>query len=112
MANETSEQPVSWMAIPRHTPILDRDGKEVGHVDAVLGDEERDIFHGLALNLAGPAGNVELLADRVERITTQRIHTDLAPDEAKTLPPLHPDHWFEFKGTTRLLKNVKWGKDK
>lgn len=100
------------MAIPRHTPILDRDGKEVGHVDAVLGDEEDDIFHGLALNLSGPAGNVELLAARVQRITTSSVYTDLESDEAKELPKLHPDHWYEFKGTTRLLKNVKWGKDK
>ena len=113
MADEsTSEQPVSWMAIPRHTSILDLDGNEVGHVDAVLGDEERDIFHGLALNLSGPAGNVELLAARVQRITTKAVYTDLAAGEAKELPKLHPDHWFEFKGTTRLLKHVKWGQDK
>lgn len=104
----SEEHAISWMAIPRHTPVVDGAGTQVGHVDAVLGDEDRDIFHGIALNLSGPAGNVEVAARRIERITTESVYTDLAPDEAKTLPQLHPDHWFEFKGTTRFLKHIKW----
>jgi hypothetical protein len=81
-----AERTVSWMAIRRHAPVLDADGNELGHAEAVLGDEGDDIFHGIALNLKGWGGHVELPANRVLRITSERIYTDLASDEAGTLP--------------------------
>ena len=106
------EHAVSWMAIPRKAPVFDKAGSEVGHVDAVLGDEEDDIFHGVSLNLTGPAGDVELTAARITRITTAGVYTDLQEEEAKTLPKLNPDHWFEFEGVTRVLKRSRWRQDR
>jgi uncharacterized protein YrrD len=106
-----SEKTVSWMAVPRRAPVVDRDGTELGHVEAVLGDDEDGIFHGLALNLKGWGGHVELPADRVQRITTERVYTDLVPDEAKSLEELEPDRWYEFEGTTRFFKRAKWRED-
>ena len=107
-----SERTVSWMAIRKHARVLDRDGNDIGHVEAVLGDDEDDIFHGIALNLKGWGGHVELPASRVQRITIESIHTDLASGEGESLEPLEIDHWFEFEGRSRFLKRVKWGKDK
>jgi hypothetical protein len=106
-----SEKTVSWMAIRQNASVIDRDGNAIGHVEAVLGDDEDGIFHGLALNLKGWGGHVELPADRVQRITTERVYTDLGPDEGKSLEELEPDRWFEFGGRSRFLKRVKWGKD-
>ena len=99
------------MAIPQNAPVVDDAGQEIGHVEAVLGDDEDGIFHGIALNLKGWGGHVELLADRVTRITTERVYTDLKPDEGKSLDELRTDRWFEFEGRSRFLKRVKWGKD-
>jgi hypothetical protein len=106
-----SEKTVSWMAIRQNTSVLDRDGNEIGRVEAVLGDDEDGIFHGLALNLKGWGGHVELPAERVQRITTERVYTDLGPDEGKSLEDLETDRWFEFEGRSRFLKRVRWGKD-
>jgi hypothetical protein len=106
-----SEKTVSWMAIRQNASVLDRDGNDIGHVEAVLGDDEDGIFHGLALNLKGWGGHVELPADRVQRITTESVYTDLAPNEGKSLEELETDRWFEFEGRSRFLKRVRWGKD-
>jgi hypothetical protein len=106
-----TERTVSWMAIHQNARVIDRGGADIGHVEAVLGDEEDDIFHGLALNLKGWGGHVELLADRIQRITAERIYTDLEPDEGKSLEELEPDRWFEFEGRSRFLKRAKWEKD-
>lgn len=106
-----AEKTVSWMAIPQNAPVVNRAGDELGHVEAVLGDDENGIFHGLALNLKGWGGHVELPADRVERITNERVYTDLAPDDEKTLRELQPDRWYEFEGRSRLLRRVKWRED-
>src|SRR5262249_33642909 len=47
--------PVSWMLIERGWPVVDADGRELGRVDEVLGDEDADIFNGLQI-LAGTLG--------------------------------------------------------
>jgi hypothetical protein len=100
------------MAVPRRATVFDASGTDVGHVDAVLGDENDDIFHGISLNLKGPAGAVELASGRITRITTAGVYTDLGPDEAKSLPKMNPDHWFEFEGVTRVLKRSRWHEDR
>lgn len=81
----TDEEKVAWTATPQRAPVLDHAGNKIGHVDSVLGDEDRDIFHGMAVNLKGFAGVVEVLANRITSITTVAIHTDLADDEASSL---------------------------
>jgi len=105
------EKTVSWMAIQQNADVIDVTGAEIGHVEAVLGDDKDGIFHGLALNLKGWGGHVELPADRVQRITSSRIYTDLEPDEGGSLDALQADRWFEFSGRSRFLKRVKWNKD-
>jgi hypothetical protein len=106
-----SEKPVSWMAIHQNAPVVDRDGNEIGTVEAVLGDDEDGIFHGVGLNLKGWGGHVEVPAARVRQITTEKVYTDLGSDDIESLEELKPDRWFEFEGRSRFLKRVKWGKD-
>jgi rRNA processing protein Gar1 len=48
--------------------VVDAHGKKVGKVEAVLGDEEIDIFHGLLV------GGKKILAERVGEITEGEIH--------------------------------------
>lgn len=105
------ERVVAWTAVPDKAPVVDRSGAEIGKVDAVLGDEDDDIFHGLAVNLKGLAGIVEVAANKVDRITTERVYTSLAPEQVDDLPPFKEDRWFDFEGVSRFLKRPKWGKE-
>jgi hypothetical protein len=41
--------PVSWLLIEPGWRVVDAQGEEVGHVEAVIGDANADIFDGLAV---------------------------------------------------------------
>jgi rRNA processing protein Gar1 len=80
------ETTVAWQATPRHAPVVDAQGDEIGTVAEVLGDEAEDIFHGVALRRLHGGETVEIPAARIKRVTTGRVITDLSPDEAGALP--------------------------
>jgi hypothetical protein len=72
--------------MPLGVPVVDRGGAGFGASEALLGDEADDIFHGIVIRLRG-GDLVELRAERIPRITTRKVYTDLAPGEADQLPP-------------------------
>ena len=60
--------PVSWLLVEPGWTVYDADGKKVGKVDEVLGDEQTDIFHGLVVD------GDEVLAERVAEIREGEVH--------------------------------------
>jgi hypothetical protein len=82
------EREVAWLAMPEKAPVMGESGEEIGRMEEVLGDTEDDIFHGIVLKLARGGHKVEVRADRIPKITTSRIYTDLAADELEHLPPI------------------------
>ncbi len=81
------ETPIAWKAAPRHAVVVATDGTQIGTAESILGDQEEDIFHGIALKRADEGEIVEVPAARVKKMTTRHIVTDLGADEAKSLPP-------------------------
>ena len=73
----TTGDPVSWLLVEKGWDVVGRDGETIGTVDEVLGDEEADIFNGLAVSpgLLGRARYVP--AERVTRIVEGRVELDL-----------------------------------
>ena len=86
MAGPADEQEVAWLAMPEKAPVMGEAGEEIGRVEGLLGDRAGDIFHGIVLKLAVGGRKVEVRADRIPKITTRRIYTDLAADELEQLP--------------------------
>lgn len=82
------EREVAWLAMPEKAPVLGESGEEIGRVEALLGDKGDDIFHGIVLKLARGGHKVEVRADRIPKITTRRVYTNLAEDELAHLPPI------------------------
>lgn len=80
------ETAVAWQAMPPHAPVVDADGGEIGTVAQVLGDEDEDIFHGVAVRRKHDGVTVEIPAARIKRVTTEHVMTDLSGDEAGALP--------------------------
>jgi len=80
--------PSSWLVVEWGWEVVGPDGKQVGHVERVLGDETHDIFHGLAVatGLMGPARQVT--AEHVVSIVERRITIDLTKDEVERLDPV------------------------
>jgi hypothetical protein len=67
--------------------VVDGAGEEIGRTEDVLGDEAADIFHGIVVKLSRGGHRVEVPADRIPKITTRRVYTDLSADELEALPP-------------------------
>jgi hypothetical protein len=80
------EREVAWLAMPEKAPVMGESGEEIGRAEEVLGDREDDIFHGIVVRLAHGGQKVEVRADRIPKITTRRVYTDLAADELERLP--------------------------
>lgn len=71
--------------MPLKAPVVDGAGEEIGRTEDVLGDEAADIFHGIVVRLSRSGHKVEVPADRIPKITTRRVYTDLSADELEGL---------------------------
>jgi hypothetical protein len=83
---EEEEREVAWLAMPEKAPVMDEAGDEIGRAEELLGDKAGDIFHGIVVKLARGGHKVEVRADRIPKITTRRVYTDLAAHELEHLP--------------------------
>jgi hypothetical protein len=86
VAEPEAEQEVAWLAMPDKAPVMGESGEEIGRAEGLLGDKEDDIFHGIVVKLAAGGRKVEVRAERIPKITTRRVYTDLAADELEQLP--------------------------
>jgi hypothetical protein len=82
---EPMADPVSWLLIQSGWKVFATDGREVGQVEEVAGDENADIFDGLAVatSLLGKPRYVP--AEEVARIEEGAVHLSLSEDEVKAL---------------------------
>jgi hypothetical protein len=77
--------PVSWFLIRSGWKVVSADGREVGRVDEVTGDEDSDIFDGLAVATSALGRPRYVPAEQVGRIEDGVIHLTLTEDEVKGL---------------------------
>ena len=91
----TEERPIAWAETARKAPVLDAQGEKLGEVRSVLGDDEANLFHGMAVKLEYDGRIVEIPAAKVDRITTERVFTSVEPNEIGALTDYHEQHWFE-----------------
>ena len=80
------ETTIAWTALPRDTIVVGAGGGEVGRVRYVLGDQDEDIFHGIAMRRANDGATVEVQWSHVKRMTEEHVVTDLSPDDIESLP--------------------------
>ncbi len=69
--------------------VLDADGKEVGHVEEVIGDTGVDIFNGLSISIGLLAGARYAPAEAVSVITEGSVQLRLSGDDVKHLRGYH-----------------------
>ncbi|HEY4236923.1 MAG TPA: DUF2171 domain-containing protein [Gaiellaceae bacterium] len=83
--------PVSWLMIRPGWKVYASDGTEVGQVDEVTGDENVDIFDGLAVAASALAKPKYVPAESVATITEGRVDLSLSSaDFAETSEFLEP----------------------
>ncbi len=70
--------------------MVDSGGEKVGTVEEVLGDQNADIFDGLAVATGIVGRPVYVPAERVGEITEGRVQLELTPDQVGRLEPYEP----------------------
>lgn len=98
------EDQLSWRATPYRAPVLDAGGQEFGRTESLLGDEDADIFHGLAVKLSDGGRMVEVPAASVARITATAVHTTVPRADVSSLQAYREEHWFHL-GWGGLFRN-------
>jgi hypothetical protein len=105
---QQEEREVAWIATPYRAPVLDTDGEALGTAESLLGDEDDDIFHGLAVKLARDGRVVEIPAARIPKITNARVFTDVTPDEVDSLPAWEHSRWFHLEWGGLFRRHPDW----
>jgi hypothetical protein len=102
------EDQLSWRATPYRAPVLDAAGHPFGRTESLLGDEEEDIFHGLAVKLSEGGHMVEVPAASVSRITASGVHTSIHSGDVASLPAYRDEHWFHIGWGGLFRKHPEW----
>jgi hypothetical protein len=68
-----SGTPVSWFVIEKGWSVVSSDGVDVGAVHGVVGDENLDIFDGLAISASALSSPVYVPAEQVGEIREGRV---------------------------------------
>ena len=67
--------------------MLASDGEQIGKVQTVVADVQKDIFSGLAVN-AGLFANTRFVpADLIEQLTREAVHLTIPATQADSLAP-------------------------
>ena len=96
--------PVSWLMIRPGWKVYASDGAEVGQVDEVAGDDNQDIFNGLAVATSALGRPKYVPAERVTTITEGRIDLSLTSDEVESA-----DEFLEPATTAEIEPDSRGG---
>lgn len=76
---------MSWLEVRPGWRVLAEDGSEIGAVDEVAGDQERDIFDGLSIAMSELGQPRYATADHVTRIEPGMVRLSLTREQAQHL---------------------------
>jgi hypothetical protein len=94
--------PVSWLLIRPGWKVFSADGREIGEVDEVAGDDTEDIFDGIALATSVMAKPRYVKAEQVVEISQGAVRLSLTPAEVEELAEfLDPATSEEIEGDNR-----------
>jgi hypothetical protein len=79
--------PVSWLQIEKGWNVVTADGSAVGAVFEITGDENADIFDGLAIKSTRFASALYVPAEQVGEILPDEVRLTITSAEAEALEP-------------------------
>ncbi len=83
MSESNAGDPVSWLLIRPGWKVMTSDGAELGEVDEVAGDDERDVFDGLAVATSALGKPRYVPSEDVGEITQGVVHLSVTHAEAE-----------------------------
>lgn len=96
--------PVAWTMIEHGWSVRDAAGDEVGTVHEITGDENHDIFDGLAIHSGRFGGKRYVPSEHVAEITEGVVVLDLSREEVEAL-----EHFEEPPAEEQILpESSRW----
>jgi hypothetical protein len=83
--SDLPKRPVSWLMIERGWDVTAADGSQVGRVHETIGDENADIFDGLAVSTGTVGRSVYVPAEQVGEIVQGSVQLTIAADAVEQL---------------------------
>ena len=83
----TDETPIAWLALEEGTPIVASDGEQVGKVDAVIADRQKDIFSGITFRPGLLGTPLFVPAEKIDRLSEEAVHLGIAAADTEELEP-------------------------
>ena len=77
--------PVAWIMIAKGWGVYTSDGEHVGRIEEIAGDENADIFDGLAIATSALGKPRYVPAEEIERIEQGVVRLRLSRDQADRL---------------------------
>jgi hypothetical protein len=77
--------PVAWTMIESGWKVFDAEGEEIGTVDEVTGDENVDIFDGLAIKQGTLSKDQYVPSENVAQILEGEVHLSLTRPQVEAL---------------------------
>jgi hypothetical protein len=102
---------VSWRVIEPGTAVAAADGTPVGRVTHVLGDPDRDIFHGVGFRQHFWTTPRMAPAEAIARITERQVTLRLSATEAVQCPAYEEEEVYRIGNTGFFRRREGWRRD-
>jgi len=103
--------PVAWVMIEPGWAVRDADGKEIGRVHEVTGDENADIFDGLTIKHGALSKDKYVPSEHVAEIREGEVVLDLSRDAVERLETFTepaPEEQIVPEGSTWYQRLAWW----
>ena len=84
------DDPVAWRYVKEGTPVRGPDGSQLGTVEAMLGSDQEDIFHGIAVRAGLLSTPRVVAADDVVDMTPTSVAIRLDAEALSNAPEHRP----------------------
>ncbi|MFN2484679.1 MAG: hypothetical protein ABR509_07065 [Candidatus Limnocylindria bacterium] len=84
------DDPVAWRYVKPGTPVHGPDGEQIGTVDTMLGSDQEDIFHGIAVRIGLLGAPRVVRADDVAEMTPTGVAVRLDAEALSNAPEHRP----------------------
>ncbi len=81
---------IAWTALRKGTPVLSKDGEDLGTVGDVIADEQKDIFSGITISGGLLSRDVFVPAAEIQDLSDAEVRLAITADDAERLEPYRP----------------------
>lgn len=84
-AMTAKDAPISWMTLEKGTTVLSSDGEDLGNVDEVVADRQKDIFSGVTISSGLLSNSRFAPAELIEDMSANAVRLSITAAQSEEL---------------------------